>query len=169
MKISVRYLKPGSDPREWKQTLLADREDMIVSSFLFRLKNPFSPFKQRVLIEDGYLGILYDLLDEWYNVVEIYDKKKDLVGYYSDIRTEPERTDEGYQAVDLHLDFWVDLDGTYIILDIDEFQDAELSSDLRKKARRRARELKEIIEAGDYPPDIVKDFEPSSEVFEDKN
>ncbi len=168
MKISVRYLRPGRDTREWEQDILADREDMIVSSFRFRLEKPFSPFNQRILIEDGYFGMMFDLLDRWYNVVKIYDEKKELVGYYSDIRTPPEkiRSEKAYQAKDLFLDFWVDLDGTYIILDIDEFQKADLTPEMRGKAKRAARDLKELIEASDYPPSRVEEFDLPQDVFE---
>lgn len=163
MMVLVRFLKPGGKTREWYQTLLADREDIIVSTFRFRLKKPFSPFDSRILIKDGYYGVLFDLLDRWYNVVKIYDYKKNLVGYYSDIRTPPTRIKNGYEVVDLFLDFWVDLDGSYIILDIDEFQAADLSDELRKQTRGTARKLKEMIENDRYPPKIVKSFKISAD------
>jgi len=163
--VLVRYFKPGGETREWEQTLLADSEDMIVSTFRFRLKKPFSPFDSRILIKDGYYGLMFDLIDKWYNVVKIYDYKKNLVGYYSDIRTPPKRFIGGYESVDLFLDFWVDLDGNYIILDIDEFQAADLSNQQIKQAKDTTRELKEIIENGCYPPKNVKSFDlPADEI-----
>ncbi len=163
MMVLVRYLKPSGETREWEQTLLADRDDMIVSTFRFRLKKPFSPFDSRILIKDGYYGVLFDFLDRWYNVVKIYDCKKNFVGYYSDIRTPPRRIKDGYEAVDLFLDFWVDLDGSYIILDLDEFQAFDLSKDLKKQAKQTARILKEMIEKDCYPPKIVKSFDISAD------
>ncbi|MFO7793089.1 MAG: DUF402 domain-containing protein [Candidatus Saliniplasma sp.] len=163
--VLVRYLKPGGEPREWQQNLLADREDMIVSTFRFRLKKPFSPFDSRILIKDGYYGVMFDLLDIWYNIVKVYDEKKNLIGYYSDIRTPPERIEGGYQAKDLFLDFWVELDGSYIILDIDEFQEAELSIELKDHVRKTVRKLKEMIEDKRYPPKIVENFDtPTDEI-----
>ncbi len=163
MMVLVRYHKPSGDTREWEQTLLADREEMIVSTFRFRLKKPFSPFDSRILIKDGYYGVMFDLFDNWYNVVKVYDKNKNLVGYYSDIRTPPIRIKNGYEATDLFLDFWVELDRSYIILDLDEFQVANLSKDLKNQARDVAKKLKDMIENNVYPPKIVSSFNISAD------
>ncbi|MFW5904261.1 MAG: DUF402 domain-containing protein [Candidatus Saliniplasma sp.] len=160
--VLVRYLKPGGEPREWEQTLLADRKDMIVSTFRFRLKKPFSPFGTRVLIRDGFYGVMFDLMDRWHNVVKVYDEEKNHIGYYSDIRTPPKRIEGGYEAEDLFLDFWVDLDRSYIILDFDEFREAELSKELRNRVKKTARSLKKIIENDLYPPSNVKKFDISA-------
>ncbi|MFW6142213.1 MAG: DUF402 domain-containing protein [Candidatus Saliniplasma sp.] len=161
--VLVRYLRPDGEPREWEQTLLADRENVIVSTFRFHLEKPFSPFDSCILIRDGYYGVMFDLLDRWYNVVKIYGYKKKLVGYYSDIRTPPKSIKGGYKAVDLFLDFWVDLDGSYIILDLDEFQVANLSKDMEKHAKDAAKQLKDMIEKDSYPPKIVKSFNISAD------
>ncbi len=165
MMVLVRYHKPGGDTREWEQTLLADREEIIVSTFRFRLKKPFSPFNYRVLIKDGYYGVMFDLFDRWYNVVKIYDFEKDHIGYYSDIRTPPERIKSGYRAEDLFLDFWVELDGSYIILDIDEFQESELSEKMKNKVKSAALKLKNMIEEERYPPIEINRFDvPADEI-----
>ncbi len=165
--VSVRYIRRGKEPREWDQKLLADNEEMIVSSFRFRLQKPFSSFNGRVLIESGYYGVLFDLWDRWFNVVKIFDEKKRLRGYYSDIRTPPEKKEDGYVAEDLFLDYWVDLDGDYTVLDEDEFEEAELPPELENKVLETSKRLKIMIEDGDYPPDPVENFEIPSEAFEE--
>lgn len=166
--VSVRYIRRGKEPREWKQKLLADTEEMIISSFRFRLQKPFSSFNGRVLIESGYYGVLFDLWDQWFNVVKVFDENKRLEGYYSDIRTPPERKEDGYVAEDLFLDYWVDLDGNYMVLDEDEFEEAQLPIKLKKKTQETSEKLEIMIEEGDYPPSIVEDFDVPPDVFEDR-
>ncbi len=159
--VKVRYHRPGKEPREWEQDLVAETEKAIVSSFVFRLEKPFSPFDE-VLIEDGYLGILIDLLDEWYNVVKIYDGRGNFQGYYSDIRTPPKKITCGYEAEDLFLDVWVDRDGSYSVLDMEEFREAELRPELKEKAEKTLEEIVEKIETGEYPPEHANRYDSDS-------
>ena len=157
--ITVRYHRPGKDTREWKQRLLADDEKMIVSSFVFRLSKPFSPIDDTPIIKNGYYGVLFDLLNRWFNVVKVFDREKNLVGYYSDIRTPPERFEHGYEAKDLFLDFWVEIDGTYHILDQKEFEKAEIDDHLNRKVKETIDKMKKMIEEEEYPPKEVINFE----------
>ncbi len=109
------------------------------------------------MIKDGYRGFLFDFLDRWYNVLKVYNDEK-FVGYYSDIRTLPERIPGGYQATDLVLDLWVWRDGEYTVLDRDEFRDAPLEEMHRKKAEAVLWELTKLVREGKYPPKIVEDI-----------
>ncbi len=161
--VTVRYHRPGKDTREWEQRLLADDDKMIVSSFVFRLSKPFSPIGDKTLIKDGYHGVLFDLLDRWFNVVKIFDREKRLVGYYSDIRTPPERFKGGYKAKDLFIDFWVETDGTYHILDEMEFEEADLDDTLNQKVKETIDKIENMIEEGKYPPKEVDRFELSAD------
>ena len=156
--VLVRYYRPGKDTREWNQRLLADTEEMIVSSFIFRLQKPFS-FNDDILIKDGYFGIMFDLFNTWYNVVKVFDKGKNFVGYYSDIRTPPKRISEGYEAKDLFLDFWIYPGNTYLILDKEEFQKADLKDETRNKVKKVVEKLKSMIEGGNYPPKKINKFD----------
>ncbi|MFP4051653.1 MAG: DUF402 domain-containing protein [Thermoplasmata archaeon] len=157
--VKVRYHRTGKETREWKQKLLADDEDMIVSSFIFRLSKPFTPLGEEPLINDGYYGVLFDLLDKWFNVVKIFEEDKTLVGYYSDIRTPPFKCEGGYEAEDLFVDFWVETDGTYYILDMEEFEVAEIDDKYHKKVKETIDKLKDMIDNDEYPPQKVKEFE----------
>lgn len=161
--VTVRYHRPGKEPREWEQELLADNEDMIVSSFTFRLSKPFTPFGDIPLIKDGYFGVLFDLLNRWFNVVKVFDEDKEFIGYYSDIRTPPERIEGGYKAEDLFIDFWIESDGEFYILDEEEFEEADLNEDIRIKVRDTIEELKRLIKNDNYPPKGVINYELSAD------
>ncbi len=155
--ISVEYHRCKNTSRRWEHRLLADMDGVIVSSFLYHLEEPFSPLGTP-LIHTGYHGVLYDPLGELYNVIRVTDTTGVLVGYYCDIRTLPERTEEGYQALDLILDIWVSPGGDYHVLDQDEFQEAELPDELEKKALSTLEELKSLLDRGDFPPPWFRDI-----------
>lgn len=157
-EITVKYERPGKEPREWHQELLADTEEYIISSFVFRLPKPFTHHGE-ILIEDGYQGVMFDLLDRYYNVVKIWDEEGHFRGYYSDIRTPPKKIKKGYKAVDLFLDIWLDREGHFFILDEDEFEEAELSEDITEKVLETKERLIREIKIGSYPPSPVKGFQ----------
>lgn len=167
MMITVRYRRPGKESRGWEQRLLADTEDMIVSSFVFRLQKPFlSDDEGDVLIESGYYGVLFELLDRWYNVVKIYDEDRELKGYYTDIRKPPVKTEVGYEALDLFLDVWVYPDNEYMVLDRDEFEDADIDESLRREAERAVERVTTMVRNDDYPPELVEKFDVTDEVLD---
>ncbi|MGM0510445.1 MAG: DUF402 domain-containing protein, partial [Thermoplasmatota archaeon] len=129
-----------------------------ISSFVFRLPKPFTHHGE-ILIEDGYQGVMFDLLDRYYNVVKIWDEEGHFRGYYSDIRTPPKKIKNGYKAVDLFLDIWLDREGHFFILDEDEFEEAELSEEITEKALETKERLIEDIKNGDYPPSPADGFQ----------
>lgn len=74
--------------------------------------------------------------DRWYNIFEIHDRDDDsLKGWYCNI-SHPFTWDTpwiiSYQ--DLLLDLWVNMAGEQSILDVDEFESANLSENLREQA-----------------------------------
>ncbi len=154
--IKVRYERVKQDEREWVHELVADTGDVIISSFKFDLKKPFT-HNDTTLIDDGFSGILYDPMDSWYNVVEVYDKEKNLKGYYSDIRTPLKRIEGGYKALDLLLDVWTEPDLDYMILDMDEFKESTLRSDYKKRALETLDHIIQLIENDRFPPTWMKE------------
>ncbi len=152
----VRYLRAGKESREWEQRLLLDTGRIIVTSFIFELKKPFSHMGSP-LIENGFRGVMYDPFDRWYNVVEVMDQQGRLKGYYSDIRTPPIRIEDGYEAMDLLLDLWVYPDCRYLVLDEDEFQETYLSPGIKRMALNTLDHLERKIKKEGYPPGWVKE------------
>lgn len=160
--VKVRYLRPGKQTREWMQQLILDDGGVVVSSFVFSLNKPFA-VEDRVVIKSGYRGILFDLFDRWFNVVKVYDGKR-LVGYYSDIRTPPERIKGGYEATDLFIDLWVDKSGECYVLDKDEFEKSSLEPVLRRKTLGVLDDLLAMVDSSLYPPEEVDELSTSLQV-----
>ena len=90
--------------------------------------------------------------DRWYNVLAIYDVDSgEFKGWYCNI-TRPAHIDDAIvSAEDLALDLVVRLDGSWIVLDEEEYAALDLGSADRKQAEAALRELQRYAEALEGP------------------
>lgn len=90
--------------------------------------------------------------DRWYNVLAIYDvDTRELKGWYCNI-TRPAHIEEAsITSEDLALDLVVRVDGSWFVLDEDEYAALELNSADRNRAEAALRELQGQAEALEGP------------------
>lgn len=80
--------------------------------------------------------------NRWYNVFEIHDRVDDHIkGWYCNIAMPAILTDGKVTYIDLALDVLVYPDGSRKILDEDEFDALQISSELREKANHALAEV----------------------------
>ena len=80
--------------------------------------------------------------DRWYNIFEIHSVHDDhLKGWYCNI-VKPAVFDAAtIEQVDLALDVWINPDGTYLVLDREEFEALPLDPTTRVRAQQAVSEL----------------------------
>jgi hypothetical protein len=84
----------------------------------------------------------YFYADRWYNIFEIHSVHDDhLKGWYCNIVKPAAFGTETIEQVDLGLDLWINPDGSYQVLDRDEFEALELDRTTRFCAQRAVAEL----------------------------
>ncbi len=84
--------------------------------------------------------------DRWYNIFEIHSAQDDhLKGWYCNIVKPATFQVDVIEQVDLALDVWINPDGSYLILDQDEFDLLELDTETRHHARRAVGELIHLL------------------------
>jgi len=93
---------------------------------------------------DRFVETFYS--DRWYNVFAIYDLKTGVLkGWYCNV-TRPARIEaEHVYAEDLALDLVVLSDGTWKVLDEEQFADQELSLEERQHALNAITELQTLV------------------------
>jgi predicted RNA-binding protein associated with RNAse of E/G family len=80
--------------------------------------------------------------DRWYNIFEIHSARDDhLKGWYCNIVQPAAFGAGGIEQVDLALDLWVNPDGSYQVLDRDEFEALEIDQTTRLRAQQAVGEL----------------------------
>jgi uncharacterized protein len=80
--------------------------------------------------------------DRWYNIFEIHSVRDDhLKGWYCNIAQPAVFGDGTLEQIDLALDVWINPDGSYHVLDRDEFEALELDRTTRLRAQQAVGEL----------------------------
>ena len=162
-KIRVRIVRLPDDIEEWEHELLLDTPEMIISEFDFSGLPKPSIIKGRTVCENGYRGMLFEFVKEWYEIIKIWNPKGEFMGYYCNINRPPERFEGGYEAVDLFLDLWVFPDMEYVVLDEDELSEAVdkglVDGDTKKKATEILTRLVNMVEGKNFPPRIVNEYD----------
>lgn len=154
--IVVRYRRPKNRTVSYRQVLLYEDPEVIVSVGLMEPPKPLSPF------DGGCLAIWFNFPSAWHNVGVVHEKSGRLRGYYCDILTPIRRFPGGLRTTDLFLDLWVFPDGRYAVLDVEEFDEAVKRKWMgKRRAERARRELKGLVvqvEHGRFPPALVQGF-----------
>jgi len=170
--MKIRY----SDRRNWKEkvrlesTYFEGQEftGYITVSTLEQIEKPLfwtvpEGIDKNLCIADvGYRWIQFYLKDEWYSVIAIVDDKLNFVQFYVDL-VMPYDVEEGIVVTrDLYLDYFIDWEGNYIELDVDEYQEAMLTGALPQELAHRAMEVfKDIakgIQEGSFPSPFIKNW-----------
>jgi len=99
----------------------------------------------------GEKWIEYYYPGRWYNIFRIGDKEGKLKGFYCNIIKPVIIEKNVLKWIDLALDLWVRPDGSYLILDEDEFEAQEPSADERDEAMNAVTELKEMVKEKNGP------------------
>ena len=135
----------------WKYdgVVLMRKDNAIVLEALFNRDD--MPFMDIVLKRnDRFLETFYN--DRWYNLFEIHDRDDDkLKGWYCNVGMPAEFKDGVVSYVDLALDLWVSVDGKQTVLDEDEFEELNLSEELRSNALNGMAELKLLFNSKNPP------------------
>ncbi len=80
--------------------------------------------------------------DRWYNIFEIHAVDDDhLKGWYCNIVQPATFSNDAIEQVDLALDVWINPDGSYRVLDQEEFEALPLDALTRHHAHRAVSEL----------------------------
>ncbi len=89
---------------------------------------------------DRFIERYYD--HRWFNIFEIHDRDDDcLKGWYCNVTTPAEFSPGKIAYIDLALDLLVYPDGSFLILDEDEFEALALPHHQQKKAQEALKEL----------------------------
>jgi len=107
---------------------------------------PDMPF-QDILLKRGDLFIETFFSDRWFNIFEIYDRDDHtLKGWYCNVAS-PFTWDapDILSYMDLYLDLWVSAEGVHSVLDVQEFENADLEDKVRKKALHALEELQSLF------------------------
>lgn len=170
--MKVRY----SDRRQWKEKVRVEHiyideeryRGYITVTIIDDIPNPLcwkvpEGYRQDLCIADkGYRWIQFYPEGEWYSLIAILDNNLNFIQFYVDLSMPYEVEDGVVVTKDLYLDYFIDWEGNYIELDIDEYEEAVDRGELDKELAQRTMEVfthvGRAIEAGSFPSPFVKQW-----------
>jgi hypothetical protein len=154
--ITVRKLDyaTGHVLLSWPGTLIARDDDVLAVQARFVPRSVQVVFVDGVPFEAGDVFTEYYYLGRWYNVFHIAAPEGEVKGWYCNVTRPPELDGDAITYVDLALDLFVHPDGSYAVLDEDEF--AVASAEIYEptdveQARIAIQALIALAERGELP------------------
>jgi len=160
--IRIHYKRPPNRTQVFEQTLVHDGEGVKVTLARDMPYEPPMRIEGQVVLELGSDVVWFTFPDHWHDVGRFHRADGTFTGLYANILTPPVLGGTEWHTTDLFLDVWVGLDGTALLLDEDELDEALgrewLDADTASRARDEARRLMEGAAAGTWPPPSVHEW-----------
>lgn len=157
-KVEVIKLNPqGEETWRYDGLVLArDRTSILIEAYFNRDNLLFNG----ILLKKNDRFVERYFNDRWYNIFEIHDREDDQIkGWYCNI-TKPAKITPGRIAyIDLALDVLVYPNGSYLVLDKDEFDDLEIDENSRKQAMKALDALVSLADTGHLTDMINTDID----------
>lgn len=161
-RLTFELLRPPDRRSRFEVDLLSADEQILVLSHLVHPKHSLM-YRGEEVIADGYRAIWFLFKDQPYDIGRFYRPDGSWIGYYVDV-LEPVRW-QGADAemletlVDLFLDVWIAPEGSYEVLDEDEFEEAlglgHITDAQAEHARRVLHDIVDRVQRGNFLPDVV--------------
>ncbi len=146
-QIFIIKLNPqGEETWRYPATILSQNyNSVLIEAFFNRPDLPFHGITMRE--NDRFIERYFT--DRWYNIFEIHDIDDDhLKAWYCNVTTPAVLEPGKLSYVDLALDLLVYPNGSYLILDEDEFENLHLNQDERQNALRALDDLVGLAKSG---------------------
>ena len=112
-----------------------------------------------VILDPGAPAVWFTFPGVWHDIGRFHRADGTFTGCYANILTPPRMQPGVWHTTDLFLDVWLPLDGSPVLLDEEEFEEARTRGLLDAATARRAREeadrLLRAADEGVWPPDTV--------------
>jgi len=155
--------KPPDKTIEIKTLVLCENTDVLIVKS--KLINPSKNLiiGNKTVLEKGFSAIFFEFKRKYYGIAKIFNRNRELTGFYCNINTPIKRFENGYQTTDLFLDLWVYPEGKqYIILDEDEFEESVkknwIDEKLAQKASKTLTQIIDMVKNDEFPPKSVKEY-----------
>jgi uncharacterized protein len=161
--LTYQYIRPPGRVSSFTADLIEVGENIIAMELTLRRDRPLRIGGEEVL-GDGYRAVWFLFKDEGWDIAAVYRPDGRFTGYYVDVLDpvcwQGVDLETLLPLVDLFLDLWLAPDGSYEVLDEDEFAEAVEKGWITERQRRHAQgvltDLKERIREGTFPPEEVR-------------
>lgn len=161
-RVLIHYLRPPERLQVFDQRLVLDADDVKVT---LAEAMPFDPpmrIAGDVVLEHGSDVVWFTFPGAWHDVGRFHRADGTFTGIYANILTPAEIDGDEWHTTDLYLDVWLAPDGTVMVLDEAELDEALgrewIDRALAERALTEAGRLVEGVKAGSWPPPVVQEW-----------
>jgi len=160
--VRINYRRPPDRVQVFEQRLVHDAPDVKVTLAEDMPYEPPMRIEGSVVLELGSDVVWFTFPGIWHDVGRFHRADGTFTGLYANILTPPVLNDSEWDTTDLFLDVWMAPDGTTLLLDEEELDEAQgrelVSGEMATRAREEARRLVEGARAGTWPPPAVREW-----------
>ncbi|QDA31470.1 DUF402 domain-containing protein [Thermococcus indicus] len=162
-KIHLIYRRLPNRILERDDEVIADLGDVIVAKS--RFEGMLAPLRVNgvEVIKNGYYMLYFTFVGENYDILKVYDEEGNFRGLYVDVLAYTKREGNTIEMLDIFLDIFIFPSGEAFLLDEDELEMALnyglIDRETFEFAYSVAREILEKLKRGDFPPEIVWEYD----------
>ncbi len=157
--VEIHYRRPPDRLDVFVQRLVVDRADCKITLHDPATLDAELHVDDRLIYEPGAAIVWFVFPGAWYDVGRFHLSDGTFTGYYANLITPVEIKGHVWTMHDLCLDLWVGPDGSFQVLDRDEFDEAVdqgwIDSATAHHARETLDRLTAAVREGRWPPAIV--------------
>jgi len=162
-QIEIRYHRPPDRLDVFFQDLVVDEPDVKIT-----LHDPSTignaiTVGDQVVFEPRAPIVWFVFPEGWYDLGRFHLEDGTFTGYYVNLIAPPQLDGNVWTMYDLCLDLWVEPDGTFHILDQDEFDEAVdrqwIDTVTAHRARNELNRFVDSISEGSWPGDWVARYD----------
>lgn len=160
--VRIHYRRPPDRLQVFEQHLVHDGGDVVVTLAENMPYQPPMRIEGEVVLELGSDVVWFTFPGAWHDIGRFHRADGTFTGMYANILTPPVMEGNEWDTTDLFLDVWIARDGTVMLLDEDELDEAVgrelVDPDTAARAREEARRLVEGALHGAWPPPVVHEW-----------
>jgi predicted RNA-binding protein associated with RNAse of E/G family len=162
-QVEIHYRRPPDRLDVFVQQLVVDRPDCKITLHDPSTIDTTLTVGDRVIYEPGAPLVWFVFPGAWHDLGRFHLADATFTGYYVNLITPVEIHTTTWRMVDLCLDLWIDRDGSFQVLDQDEFDEAVdrgwIDAVTAEHARSELLRIIEAVRAGRWPPAVVREWD----------
>lgn len=148
-EFRVRKILPGGSVKTEYTGILRERTDEFVSIDTGWSREPLDLGYAIMEPDDIWIETFY--FNKNFNIFRIGNHEEELKGFYCNVTYPPEIEDGTIDWKDLMVDIWVRPDGSYLVVDEDEFEDIGPTEMERKMVMDAINDILDMLEKRQGP------------------
>jgi len=160
--VEIHYRRPPARMQIFRQHLVWDAPEVKVTLARDMSFEQSTRIDGNVVLENGSDIVWFTFPGLWHDIGRFHLADGTFTGLYANVLTPPEMNGLTWHTTDLYLDVWLGPDGSLLLLDEDEFDEAVgrelIDLDTAARVRQEADTILDAAGRDAWPPPVVHEW-----------